>query len=30
MVAENPLYKVAEGAGKALETVSILKEVMVN
>jgi rod shape-determining protein MreB len=30
MVADEPLYKVAQGAGKALETGSILKEVMID
>jgi rod shape-determining protein MreB len=30
MVAEEPIYKVAQGAGKALESVSILKEVMIS
>jgi rod shape-determining protein MreB len=30
MVAEEPLYKVAQGAGKALENVSMLKEVMID
>jgi rod shape-determining protein MreB len=30
MVADEPLYKVAQGAGKALESVSILKEVMIS